>query len=766
MHFDELERLYNEQAYTLAATQLEIYLQTHSNEAPAWHLLGLCKLEMAKNVENNQEALETHTAAYEAFTQALIIDPTHIQARLYRAHTDAGFLYQYTDTTLSDCEYLISHGDTEVAIKARQYRYQVYMTLQDIEKGKAEMEHCLELYESLYRNNLPRLNVARFQCYTDIGDLYYYSSENHISLDYYKEAFKYAVHNNRSLATANFAILMNDHDFVAHMLPVILTGEENGSEELFRLLQSIKQLLDDGLQHAGLARAFCWGSVTYWQRFFGDDEYEGTLEQISLGKRFIAAYPQESYFYHYTATAFFNIGSYHESLPYYEKAINIRPYPSTIIRWYYANFRTTGALPDSWPDTDHIVPYDWYTAGVISSEIIQQEQDAAARNALLQVKKFLYRRSFQLYYSYWYENSGSSYAGHPHHYAMCCNNYGITLYELSDYEEAVRVHTIGYNMSPFWEQLESRADAYHSLGNAEAAVNDRKAILSSFTNTLPLMYYVSIHERIIEDLTSLERHEEALELYNKILGEYDTWIAREMEELDNYERDTITYNIDRIKTGRAFIRSGSANDLAERIRALEMHLEEKPDDSDAYFNLMYLYFDNGQYEHCIGAINNRISIGGITQLPVVSQMKIYYFRGKAALKLHRYKACIADMLLTLNIMRQGDDSDNSPNNRVGVYAFLSEAYLGEHDYKTSIDYGQQCMQIYKGMNWSWDKEASSFYYTTALAYEAHGDTAACRKLIDRILEHDAVFQPAVDKKAVLKGNGGGFFSFFKKKKQP
>jgi tetratricopeptide (TPR) repeat protein len=279
---------------------------------------------------------------------------------------------------------------------------------------------------------------------------------------------------------------------------------------------------------------------------------------------------------------------------------------------------------------------------------------------------------------------------------------------------------------------------------------------------LPLMYYVSIHERIIEDLTTLERHAEALDLYEKILAEYSGWISADMEELEVYDRETIMYNIDRIKTGRAFIKTGSADDLSERIQALENHLIEKPDDSDAYFNLMYLYFDNTQYEHCIGAINNRISIGGINKLPVVSQMKIYYFRGKAALKLGRYQAAVTDMLQTLEIMSGGDDSDNSPNNRFGVYAYLAEAYLGEKAYDLSLEYGFKCANMYTDKNWAWDTESSAFRYTMALAYEGKENMSACKKTIDLIVANDPNYQPALDKKHQLKG--GGLFSFFRKKK--
>ncbi|WP_142685698.1 hypothetical protein [Chitinophaga polysaccharea] len=762
MYLDELERLYNEQAYTEAITKLETYLQDHPGETRGWQLLGLSQLENAKATDNRDLATAMYNEAYEAFSQVLSIDPSHIQARVHRAYMGANIMADKGDETISDCDILIAGGDEELTTKALLYRFQVWVLKNETGKALADMHHNLQVYESLYADDLPQLNVARFQCFTRIGDVYYHTENRPAALEYYKRSFECTVFNNRLLSTTWFALDMADYEFAASMLQVMISSGENTKEDMLRLLRHIQQLLADGVRNASLAREFCKGTTEFWPEFFGNDDDEGTLEQISTGKRFISEYPEEAYFYHYTATAFFNIGSYHEALPWYEKSLAIKPYPFSMVRWYFTSYKVNGQFPESWPEVEHNIPYDWYAAGVIFTEIIQLENDNGVKQATAALKRFLYKKAFDIYHAYWYENSGNSYAGHPHHFAMCCNNYGIALYEGGIFVEAAHIHTIGYNMSPFWEQLESRADAYHSMGKLAEAIADRQTILDNFTGVLPLMYYVSIHERMIDDLCALEKHAEALHLYEKILEEYNTWIVKDMESLEDYDRETIIYNIDRIKTGRAFIRTNSADDLNERIQALETHLVEKPDDSDAYFNLMYLYFDNTQYEHCIGAINNRISIGGIPKLPVISQMKIYYFRGKAALKLGRFKAAIADLLHTLQIMSSGDASDNAPNYRFGVYAFLAEAYLGNKEYDECLSYATQCLNIYAANNWAWDTEASAVRYTMALAYEAKEDIGACKKIIDLIVTNDPEFRPAAEKKNELRG--GGLFSFFRKKK--
>lgn len=761
MNLDEIERLYIEGAYTEAITKLETFLQDYPENVRGWDLLGLSQLENARGTSNRDLAVAMYEAAYEAFSQVLALDPVHQDARLHRALMGANVLTDREDETINDCNVLMEIGDAELTTRALLYRFQVWVMKNETDKAVADMQRSLEIYQELYANDLPQRNLAEFQCYTRIGDVYYHMENKPAALENYKRAFNSAVFNNRLYSTISFALDMADYDFVADMLQVALSAGDS-PEDMLRLLKQVQQLLNEGVRNANLAREFCKGTTEFWHHFYGDDHSEGTLEQISAGKKFIAQYPEEAYFYHYTATAFFNIDSYTEALPWYEKSLALRPYPYSIVRWYYTSFKVTGHFPESWPDIDHAVPYDWYAAGVILSEALQHENDPAVKQAATRLKRAVYKKAFDLYHAYWYENRGSSAAGQSHHFAMCCNNYGISLYELGIYAEAAHVHTIGYNLSPFWEQLESRADAWHSMGRLAEAIADRRTILDHYRDLLPLMYYVSIHERMIDDLCTLERYDEALELYEKILNEYDSWIVGDMEELDEYDRNTITYNIDRIKTGRAFIRTNSANDLNERILALETHLTEKPDDSDAYFNLMYLYFDNAQYEHCIGAINNRISIGSIEKLPVISQMKIYYFRGKANLKLERYKAAIADMEQTLRIMAGGNENDNSPNYRFGVYAFLAEAWLGEKDYEQCLLYGRQCLDIYVANNWAWDRECSAIRYTMALAYEAQDNITSCKKMIDLILENDPGFQPAAEKKNQLRG--GGLFSFFRRKK--
>ncbi|RFS18991.1 hypothetical protein DVR12_25655 [Chitinophaga silvatica] len=743
MELEELENLYNEQAYTEVITQLDTWLQENPENSTGWQLLGLSLLEEAKNTSNTDLAIAVYLSAYEAFSKVLDLDPDHLQARLNRAWIGAHEIIEKDTETLSDCSIIIASDNKEAASLALLYRFHLSLMKDEKEAALDDLIAYLEIINNLYTDNLPQLNSARYECFIRVGDLYLQNNNKTLALEYYKQAFENNPFTKRIISIMKVAFLLKDYKFTEQLLPYLFYNTENSESEIAVLLNEIKQLIEAGTADISLCLAYCKASIEYRSYFFGDDYEDSTLQQISTGKKLLTQYQENAAFFsYYIGTALFNIGSYEEACNWFNKALHGNPTPACIIRWYYATYKTTGEFPESWPNNDEASAFEWYLAGMDFSEISNKE----FHPGMLKMRRFLYKKSFDCYYNYWNKNIGKADASNLLHYAMCCNNYGITLNESKVYVEAVLVHTIGYNISPFWEQLESRADAYHNIGKLEAAITDRKKILEEYKEVLPLMYYVSIHERLIEDLCALEEHNTALLLYEKILADYNSQIIPQLDTLPAYERDKIVLNIDRIKTGRAFIRTNRSNDLNERIQALETHLTEKPDDSDAYFNLMYLYFDNHQYEHCIGAINNRISIGGIAQLPVISQMKIFYFRGKASLRLSRYQSCITDMQHTLEIMQQGDISDNAPNYKISIFSYLAEANLGIKDYNGCLSYCIQSLNIYAANNWTWDQEVSTIRYLMALAFEGKGDAATCRKMIDLIITYDPGFKPAIEKR--------------------
>lgn len=743
MELVELENLYNEQAYTEVITHLDSWLQEHPDNISGWQLLGLSLLEEAKLTSNLDLANTAFLSAYGAFSKVLDLDPTHLKARLNRAWIGAHEISDKEDETLADCEAIVGSGDAVSSTTALLYSFHVHRQLEETELALADMLKYLEIVNTHYSTDLPQLNSAKFECFIRIGDLYISNDNAPLALIYYKQAIGCNPFPKRLLSIAHLAFEQKDYEFLESLIDTLLYTNESGDDYMLLLLKDIKKRLETGERSLPLYKTFCKGSLIYWRHLFSEDPEESALQQISMGKELLLQYPEEDYFFsYYIATALFNVESYEEARKWYNRCMNGDQLPSCFIRWYYSCCQVNGEWPEYWPASNEGSAFEWYLAAMTFSELVSNEANEAVHKA----KKFLYKQAFDRYYNYWNKNTGEPTAGNLLHYAMCCNNYGIALNEAGVYVEAVLVHTIGFNIHPFWEQLESRADAYHNMGKLAAAVSDRKRILQEYSKELPLIYYVSIYERLIEDLCALEEFTSALALHEKVLDDYQQKIIPQLNQLSVFERERIGLSIDRIKTGRAFIRSDRSNDLSERIKALEDHLSEKPDDSDAYFNLMYLYFDNQQYEHCVGAVNNRISIGGIPQLPVISQMKIYYFRGKALLKLRRYQEAITDMLHTLTIMQRGDIIANSPSYSVSIYTHLAEAYMGVKEYNSCLAYCIQSLNIYTANNWAWDSEVSGIRYLMALAFEGKGDLYTCRKMIDLIITYDPGYKPAIEKR--------------------
>ncbi len=106
----------------------------------------------------------------------------------------------------------------------------------------------------------------------------------------------------------------------------------------------------------------------------------------------------------------------------------------------------------------------------LDEEILETEKVAVA---LKKIQAPLYAKSYELFYNYYITSQGSACHSGQHTFAMCCNNYANSLTEdlpaepddkqKSLYRKAYEIHRLGYEVSPFYENLYSGAnDAYYA----------------------------------------------------------------------------------------------------------------------------------------------------------------------------------------------------------------------------------------------------------------------------------------------------------------
>ncbi|KQW99244.1 lipopolysaccharide assembly protein LapB [Flavobacterium sp. Root420] len=141
---------------------------------------------------------------------------------------------------------------------------------------------------------------------------------------------------------------------------------------------------------------------------------------------------------------------------------------------------------------------------------------------------------YQAFDTYFNSDKGLSINNDPHTFAMLCNNLGIVIKQVSWYQHksylneeckfASDIHWQGYQISPFWENLENGMEI--SWRN-ESALNLEKFCLEALSN---FDYYKNILEAekwyqmmfyLITAYCQLEQYEQAKEIYKQTIQKFE-----------------------------------------------------------------------------------------------------------------------------------------------------------------------------------------------------------------------------------------------------
>lgn len=739
----EIESLYDQEQFEAALKAAAAFLADDPADTTVLYLKARCLLELSMAPEDEQQADDLINKAYNAFSDVLAVNEHHREAREYRAYiaSYSGFITGKDEAVLADFSRLMEKGDDTARLRYLQWRYTAHLRQDNSDAAIEDMKAVIDTAAKVYSNDQPLRNELVAKIYYTLGEVFLLNKDDvATALVNYRQAFDHAVYQRDYLPVAKLALENEDYTFAEKLLEVLPVVLDDVDDDFVSLLRQVQEIFEHN-RELPVALMYCKATAAFPGIMLGENEQDVVLEQISLGKKMMQLYPEVEYFCNYAARAFFNVGQYAEAMPYLEKGIAIRPHPLTLARWCYARYKQDGIFPSAWPDSDYDFPHDWYEAGVICSQWEVTEEPA--KQQLLLFRNYLYGKGIDLYKAYWFGNGGSAKAQQALHFAVCCNNYGISLYELKQYKEAIEIHTIGYNISPFWEQLDSRALAYQDAGQYEKAVEDWATLLTSYSDVLDFEHYVANHDRLMYAYVSEIRDDEkALYWYESFMKAYDNGLSAEIENLQAEAYKQVMYHLNRMKTARGLI-EGDTDDLSLRIGLLEKHLEQHADDSDAYFNLMQLYFKNNQYEHCAGCATNRLSIGGLNEIPVVSRVKIYYFRAKACIKLGNYKQAMED-LLQCETLTNGDPQSTGED-FFRIYGYLAETALALEDNKTAIAYAAKSIDINIRNNWNWDEVTAGICFTLACALKNDGRKKEAMKQLKLIVENFPAYEKAAEK---------------------
>ncbi|WP_143305104.1 tetratricopeptide repeat protein [Chitinophaga vietnamensis] len=741
MTIKEIEKLYEEQHFESALNATNALLAQHPGNKELLYIRARCLFDLSLATHSATQASQLMQDAYKAFNELLALDPTHAGALSYRAYIGAYSPYVENEAAraIADCAQLLKDADPAARLRYLEWRSQAFMRQGDSNAALADIQQIITETPAVYRDEQPLRNVLLGRMHYTAGTILHTHQKNKAAaLAQYHAALAHAPWQHDYLPAATLAMELGDYDFVASLLTIIPKTLSEITDEFAALLESTRHAYERQPTRA-TAHLYCYATATFPEiTLASDDTADIRLQQISLGKKLIQQFPEEGYFWNYTGRALFLAKQYANALPYFEKGIALKPLPMILARWAYAKYKTEGHFPASLPAIEHDMPYDWYEAGMsLDDWQVLSYTDNDARDKLVNE---IYGRAIQQYKAYWFENSGTPMAHHEHHFAMCCNNYGLSLANLQRYEEAIDIHTIGYEMSPFWEQINSRGYANRSAGRYAQAVEDWATVLE-YAEILDPERIAGTYSLLIDAcMSGLNDPQRALQWYEQFMALYHESLAEQIEQLDHDEREAAQHQVNQITTARGLI---AGDDLPQRIQLLEKHLEKYPDDSDSYFNLMQLYYQNGQYELCAGAATSRLSIGGFDKIPAYSKAKIYYFRGRAYLKTGNYERALPD-LQECHVILSGD-ANTTDTDLFMLYGYLTQSAVGVHNNLAAIGYGKKCIAINDENDWAWDEDTATFAFALANAYKNNDQTKEAIQILKRITEQMPDYKAAAVK---------------------
>ena len=512
------QQQFDEGNYFESIKLLNQILKVNLSDIMARSLRGKAYYQRAFQTENEEEGLKILLLSLSDFSYILSKFPYDKEALLYRTFLLSDYFTNQDDVLENDAN-LLFNIDNECKFKA--YNYLATVNIRNnkpdiaIEYLIAQAEH-LKTY--VLENN-SFLHKEQAQIYTRIANVFCDEKKDHqASMFWDKKAFEiYPYNHDFNLAVAQYAFEHKNYDLAGKTLYQYgcLIEYGGGWDAFDEMIDYFQSALKSGIQNNYIDNA-----IMLSNRMNDTD----ILEQISFCKTCITRFPDNTDGYHFLATVLFEHKSYKEAIGYFDKIVaNMTCTAIGLSRWIYSKYKVEGKIPD-YPNLKDIEPNptDFYTAGINFVEWLEYENSKFPLQEFLKLACDFYEQGYNLFYQYWYENKENPYANHQHYFAMLCNNYGIQLTEILNFEEAIKVHKIGYLLSPFWEQLNSLSRAeYHSKKFEECIATCTK-LFNENADYMPTQFYVLAFNRLIAAHYFLLQYDQASDLAEQILAEKES----------------------------------------------------------------------------------------------------------------------------------------------------------------------------------------------------------------------------------------------------
>jgi tetratricopeptide (TPR) repeat protein len=746
-----LQSVYNEGNYPECLEAVNLFLLFNPQNLEGLLIKAKCAYQLSYHNENADELLAT---AVNSFEELLKLAPDHEEALLYLAYINIFITCTNLPEAITYCDQLAASIHLDTRIKAITYRQDAYYQMSDIDAALKDLDLLIKLNNAHTVESRSLVDQEQGLLYAKKASLYLKHKNNPVkALETYREGL---IHRYKDVhiycLIANLALDNQDYEFGGEVAQIALfSSDADADEDLIALFHRLDGLTRQGTINYSIIYAIFIALKIYPEQLECD-----TVEMLNFAQQYIKLYPGWFISYHYAGAALYEAQSYQEALPYLQKSVELGGFALGMQRFIETSYRVNGQLPqiEKWPDDS---PVMYYNAGVsFFYESESKISNAVIARELLQMRVKFYKMSYDGFYDYFYNDKGDGAANEPHIFAMCCNNYGIALSELGEYETAVEVHKLGYALSPFWEQLSTLATALLALKRYEEAIEVVEQATAYSSEYLGFEDYIDLKGKQLTAIYDLGRKDEARELLTTIEEEYNNFIKTYRSELDEQELFVLSQRYIVVQNTRQdLLGEGS---LEDTIQAWKEQLDKNPDDNSSWYMLMQNYYQLKDYNQCIACANNYQSIKG-DAIKIDSVQKVYFMRGMSYLGLGDYINAKENLNILLGNCQPGDEKEEST---------MCDANMGLAKCSYALEQWDECMDFslaiiacYDRNGWRWDDIRLQATLQYADACNAAGEMRAAIETIDNILTIEPENEEVLKRKREWKS--GGLFSFLKRK---
>ena len=732
---EEIINIFEQQNYQECILKINAFLLKNDKNIDAYLLLAKCHYQLAVSEQENSENF--YLQSFEYFTKVITIDPENIEALLYRTYLCVYNLVANKQAiALQDADVIIKTGNIESKIKGYNYQYMASCALSNSDLAISSLQKSKPLIEDFYKNNASEKAKSLATLELQMGDVFCYlkNDEPH-AFTFYENGFNmYPFNYDFNKFLLGLTIKYQKFDTLGKVGNVLcdLINVENDHAFFAVIASETEKILNNGIQDLDIIKI-------HIRALHNDHDFDD-LDLFTMVKKWAVQFPKESFFPEILGSILFYKNSYNEALPHFEKSLSINYKAKVQAKQIICNYYVNKKIEMVTIPKQFVAPLSSYSAGVDLDNLKHNfETDSANFLKICEIQKEFYQNAHYEFCNFFYNNSGNPLSNNEHYFAMNCNNYGIVLGELNQYEVSIPIFETGFQLSPFWQQLNSLAHAQYMSNKYQDCINSIDIMFTRYINYLPLEFYVYNNRILVDCYNQTNQQILAFQIIEKIENEKE-FLEIEMFKLKDYTKIWGDLNI--ILNEKALLIQ--KNDSTENsILELQKRLATEPDNELIYFMLFQQYHQEKQYDKAVACADNYYQL--VKNIDHDSQQTYSYRRGASLRRLNRMQESIADLENAVKL----DQNDYWSKHELAL------SYFYDNQTPKFMPFASWCVKEYVKQDFNWDNEISELTFNLISVYKKENNKKEIMNLVKFILNKDTNNEEA--KK--LKKEFGGWFGF-------